>query len=476
MIVTRCLLIALWTAISLPAAEARGSGWAIHEWGTFTSLQDEAGQSIAGINTDDEPVPQFVHRLSHWVLLTPSEVPVIFFQGAPKCHPHVTMRLETPVIYFHPPEGAKGVGIQECDVKVQFRGGWLTEFYPMASPEVDGLQARKFKFGPLSSESTSSLEWPDLKVGGDWPLTNTTEHVWTSPRAVEAALVRTPEGEAEKFLFYRGVAHIDAPLRISREKTELVFRSQLGELPDRQKVNSAWLVNIRADGKAAFRALPKMQLVEDESQVLARTAANFAPKDFSASNLETLKHALRKTLIAEGLFADEAEALLNTWELSYFKSAGLRLFFIVPPAWTDHYLPLEISVPDKEKAKVNRVMVGRIELVQPEQRRLLKEIAGFSPKLVEQEAEKVGKRYYEMLIGARSPEVHRSFGAVGRGEKPLASMIDVPKTYRTYLDLGRFRNALILEEAKRNPSAGLTNFINTYRLDAGMEAAELQAQ
>src|SRR5204863_2540425 len=34
----------------------------VHEWGTFTSLQNEASQAIGGINTDDEPVPRFVHR------------------------------------------------------------------------------------------------------------------------------------------------------------------------------------------------------------------------------------------------------------------------------------------------------------------------------------------------------------------------------------------------------------------------------
>src|SRR5688500_14380653 len=35
----------------------------VHEWGTFTSLQDEAGRSVGGVNIDDEPLPKFVHRL-----------------------------------------------------------------------------------------------------------------------------------------------------------------------------------------------------------------------------------------------------------------------------------------------------------------------------------------------------------------------------------------------------------------------------
>src|SRR5437762_8947139 len=53
----------------------------VHEWGTFTSLQNEAGQAIGGINTDDEPVPRFVHRLTDWLLLSPTEVPASFFRS-----------------------------------------------------------------------------------------------------------------------------------------------------------------------------------------------------------------------------------------------------------------------------------------------------------------------------------------------------------------------------------------------------------
>jgi hypothetical protein len=29
----------------------------VHEWGTFTCIQDDQGHSIGGINVDDEPVP-----------------------------------------------------------------------------------------------------------------------------------------------------------------------------------------------------------------------------------------------------------------------------------------------------------------------------------------------------------------------------------------------------------------------------------
>src|SRR5262245_44465892 len=98
------LVLLVLNAIPAPAKET-GDKLVVHEWGTFTSLQDETGRAIGGINTNDEPVPNFVHRLAYNLLLSPSEAPPTFFQGAPSCHPDVTMRLETPVIYFYPPAG-----------------------------------------------------------------------------------------------------------------------------------------------------------------------------------------------------------------------------------------------------------------------------------------------------------------------------------------------------------------------------------
>lgn len=466
------------SAVTLSGAEQQ---WTVHEWGTFTSLQDEAGEAIGGINTDDEPVPPFVHELASFLLLRPTEVPNNFFQGAPSCHPDVTMRLETPVIYFHPP--AMETNLERADVQVTFRGGWLTEFYPDAYPDAPEFKdngfkpgpARLFQFGPLRSNTESKLTWSHLKIGGDWALTNTAAHVWTSPRAVQAASVQATNGESEKFLFYRGVAHLNAPLKISRDANsgELLFRSQLENLPVNKPltISSLWLVDIQPGGKIAFRSLPSLKLDRDPEKILTHTPAAFSPDDFSSGNLEKLKASLQAALVADGLFADEAQALLNTWELSYFKSTGRRVFFLVPRAWTDFYLPLEISLP----AQINRVMVGRIELVTPEQREKLQELSRFSTPQIEQEAGQLftnfyGKITFNSVFGVTNRpsrqavrQMNKDMAQVNAGQMKLASFVTVPKTYQTYLDLGRFRNALILEDARRHPS--LTNFIARYGLE-----------
>src|SRR5437588_1424234 len=85
----------------------------VHEWGTFTVLQDEHGRAIRGINTDDEPVPAFVHNLHSRIIQGPTEVPPVYFKGAPRSESDVYVRLETPVIYFYPP---KGSGPMKLDV------------------------------------------------------------------------------------------------------------------------------------------------------------------------------------------------------------------------------------------------------------------------------------------------------------------------------------------------------------------------
>jgi hypothetical protein len=473
-----CLGVALLLS-SLPAAAQNGK-WTIHEWGTFTSLQNESGDTLGGINTDDEPVPDFVHRIGHNLVQSTGQAPNFFSKGIAPCHPDVSMRLETPVIYFHPPTSQTKA--DAVNVSVTFRGGWLTEFFPKADPTAPGLilsknpdtdQINYNPIAPLHSSMESKLEWDHLEIGGAARnLPNTTEHVWTSPRAVQTAPILARNGEGEKFIFYRGIAHIDAPLKISHDTNsgELLFRSHLPEVHSAKPlaVRALWLVDIRKNGAIAFRSLPSLSLDNNSKKILAHTSSEFASGDFSSGNLAKLRASLQSALVADGLFKDEAEGLLNTWEASYFKSPGLRVFFLVPREWTDFYLPLEISLP----ANINRVMVGRIELITPEQRKILATISQFSPSKIERDARSM-QMDFSTSATAHSTDGWRQLAS---GNIPLSSAISVPATYQAYLDLGRFRNALILDEAKCRATVGLTNFIATYRLQSFKPVETLTAK
>lgn len=459
------------------SAPPAGDRLVIHEWGTFTCLQDENGRTISGVNTDDEAVPEFVHRISE-LIPHPSELAPVYYKGVPRSHREVRMRLETPVLYFYPPAGTNTP--LHASVKVGFRGGWLTEYYPNAQVSAPGLQKGDFRYGRITPQTVGSLHWHDLTIGGaGGRVPETDAPVWLAPRQVRAATVRVPGGEAEKYLFYRGVGNIPSPVSVTRdrERDGLVVRENGDSRPNLarpQTLSAMWLVHVRDDTTVAYRALGSAELTGERDRVLARAALRFkrppagAPdtaegpvaagsqeslfSEYSTRMLDELRVEMRQALIADGLFADEADAMLKTWELAYFKSPGLRLFYLLPQAWTDAVLPLECSLP----ANVSRTMVGRIEIVTPRQRELLRQISR-GP------ASSSDWFFRNIDNGTARGDVLNQLWA---GKARFSDFkLPVPVDYQAYVDLGRFRNALILDAQSRDADRGLNWFSEAYHIE-----------
>lgn len=431
---------------------------AVHEWGTFTALQNESGEALPGINIDDEPLPAFCHNLHPWALVPANATGrQVDMKGVPQRHPWVTLRLETPVIYFHPSKASESFPI---DVSVSLRGGWLTEFYPQAEPDEPGLKRNQFNFGPITPQTVGSLSWHDVEVGGDRHGPPTREHVWLAPRNVRSASVTVPpqtekdrHSESEQFLFYRGVGNRPVPLRVSTDLSShcLRIRGQCADVlqsGQSLRIKVLWLVHIRRDRSVAYRTLDPIEVTPDTDSILATTRSEFPEQDYSTEHLDELRSRVHAALTADGLNDDEATAMLETWKRAYFQSPGLRLFFLVPRAWTDAVLPLTLS----RQARVNRVMMGRIELISAEQRRLLTELST---------AGTIDTSWLDRLgdtpAAQRFREGRSNFGDLG---------VPIPRNYQTYLDLGRFRNALVLAEQRARSASGLTEFINAYGLYA----------
>jgi len=101
--------------------------------------------------------------------------------------------------------------------------------------------------------------------------------------------------------------------------------------------------------------------------------------------------------------------MLATWDVSYFQSPGLRVFYIVPREWTDAVLPIHFSTP----VKLTRVMVGRVDVVTPEHRATLAKLAKMD--VVKDQAEAM----------------------------------------KAFESLGRFRFAILLDELKQRESKSL---------------------
>lgn len=403
-------------------AQADPGHLVVHEWGTFTSFQDEQGATIAGINVDDEPVPKFVHRLGDIPVFTTTSLPATWSQGAPRCHPDVTMRLETPVLYFHPPADWKAAPF---DVSASFIGGWLTEFYPAADPDEQGFPK------VLSPDARSSLSWHGLRLNetGSARAPQTTAHVWLAPRKVASAMVVNPATkEAEKYLFYRGVGNLEAPILATNDGNTLHFSLRDGA-SDLDTLPRLWIVDVGSDGHLFLKTLePTGRTAEGPSRwwIIAGARNN------SLGLTSELTDALRQ----QGLDADEAAAMLDTWKLSYFDSPGLRVFFLLPRSWIDAHLPLTIGTP----VDVTRVMIGRIEFVTSTQRETLAKLMALPDG-----------DFPRIPLYGESPEAFEAMRQGGKSEKELYEIAGkpVPESLALYDSLGRFRDALLMHEWKK---------------------------
>jgi len=420
----KILAFALIAGSPAALAQAATGKLVVHEWGTFTSFQDERGATIAGINVDDEPVPKFVHRLGDVPIFTRTSLPATWSQGAPRCHPDVTMRLETPVLYFYPPDDWIPVPV---DVHASFVGGWLTEFFPAADSNDAGFPET------IDAAARSSLSWRGLQLNPGSAakalLPVTDAHVWLAPRNVAAATVANPATrEAEKYLFYRGVGNLDAPIIVSREGNTLNFSLRDGA-SDLEVLPRLWLVDVGRDGHLFLK------VVKPTGRTAQAPAFTFAVAG-AWNNRLGLERELADALKTSGLRADEAAAMLDTWKLSYFESPGLRVFFLLPRSWIDAHLPLELSTP----ADITRVMVGRVELVTGEQRATLAKLQSLPES-----------DFPRMPIYGESMEV---LAAMRRGDLSEVELYrlagrPVPSSLSLYDSLGRFRDALIAHALTR---------------------------
>ena len=343
----------------------------VHEWGTITTIHAADGTPKGGLNSIDEAdvLPKFVHRYEPE---TTRQKPERILGKLPNIpgRPDVTMRLETPVIYFHPPPNAKYTA--PIDITVRFRGGVINEFYPDGAASVALDRARiadkshegiitEWNGDVLNNYVVGALKWKGLRLHDTVVAPLTRSEIWLAPREVNSVSVFSPEaGEGEQYLFYRGVAHLDALLatKTTRGSVELSTPVNLAWLEASATIPGIWLADVRADGVIAFRAQPAVTLQKENAGKELAKIKRFSGGDYTATGAAQLRGELKRALIGQGLYADEAEAMLNTWKASYFQKPGLRVFYIVPRQWTDYFLPLEFSVP----ARVTRVIVGRIDL------------------------------------------------------------------------------------------------------------------
>jgi len=325
------LLASCFVISSHPAAkEARPvySGPTAHEWGTFTSIAGRDGSAVEWLPlTGSTDLPGFVEH---------------FRYNGFKLGLRGTVRMETPVLYFYDSRQ------ETVSVKVSFAKGLITEWYPHAA-HVEPA-ANIFDGTLLQPHPDGSIAWDSVTISPnvreEFPRENSGNHYYAARMTSSTPLrVQSSAGEQqEKFLFYRGVSTFSVPLSATLIPSGELYVENHGqeEIPNTIRFE-------RRGEKVGYRiggALQKEALLD--------------PPELTGT-IGDLGRELEGMLVAQGLYQDEAHAMVETWRGSWFEE-GSRLLYIVPTAFVDGVLPLSIH---PAPTQTERVFVGRLEIVTP---------------------------------------------------------------------------------------------------------------
>ncbi len=340
---TRLLpLVALVVALAgTVAGREQARPFTVHEWGTFTTVAGPDGQAQEwlplGGPTD---LPCFVETYENRLvkILTGAQAasygPLLTYEKA-RSGLKGTVRMETPVLYFYATEPVN------VSVSVGFPRGLFTEWYPTAGVQQVPAWTNVLR---LSPNATATISWPAVQIKPNarvaFPETDTPSHYYAA-RETDATPIEV-DGQAEKFLFYRGVGGFSVPLAAVPRKNSTMDVRNLGEhaLP-------ALVVFTNRGGRMGY----SLHRDFTGQRALKLPALN--------GTLADLRRDLAEVLVEQGLYAREAEAMINTWRDTWFEE-GTRVLYIVPKPKVDAILPLGI---DPVPAATARVFVGRMDVI-----------------------------------------------------------------------------------------------------------------
>jgi hypothetical protein len=299
-----------------------------HEWGTFTSIAGSDGQAV------------------EWSPVTgPTDLPVFvehFRNSGFKLGLRGTVRMETPVLYFYSSKE------ETVSVSVSFAKGVITEWYPHASR----VQPTAELNNPVLRQAIAngSIAWDSVTIAPigrpEFPGKDESNHYFAARMTSSTPLrVKTAAGEQqEKFLFYRGVSAFSVPFSATLDTDGKVRVKNHGD----QEIPTTILFERRGE-KVGYRIGGPLR----NEAILEAPELN--------STIDELCRDLEGILVGQGLYQDEAQAMVETWKNSWFEE-GSRLLYVVPPSFVNDVLPLSIK---PAPAQTVRVFVGRLELVTP---------------------------------------------------------------------------------------------------------------
>jgi len=307
----------------------------VHEWGTFTAIAGKDGRAIEWAPlSGSTDLPQFVEHISD----------ANFKLGL-----RGTIRMETPVLYFYSPRDVT------VSARVAFSKGLITEWYPHADRVQPSGVLRNTSLSQLQTDG--SITWNDVAVSpnlaGEFPGEAKSNRYYAARETSSSPLrINTSAGEQqEKFLFYRGVSASPLPLSAKLNSDGKLEVKSLSE----DEIPAAILFERRGE-RVGYRLTGTLT---DE--------ATLDPPVLTGS-VDALYGDLEEILVSQGLYRDEAHAMVETWKDSWFEE-GSRLIYIVPRGFIDSVLPLTMN---PEPGQIVRLFVGRLEIVTPTTARAVK--------------------------------------------------------------------------------------------------------
>jgi hypothetical protein len=341
------------------AYEATRGLFVVHEWGTLTNVVTSDGRLLPGLHHEDEDLPGFVADRLAQTEATPGIV---------------RQKMETPVTYFYSPRA------RSVQVKVGFPKGIFTQWFPYVQTTSPPLYLEnpadprsiidpwistpanlpphclaRFSNGPADG----LLDWgsvdilaPRVSVPLPGPLGETSWGFARNTAANPIGVRVSGRAYHEKFLFYRGLGGFTLPVEVRANADGVVT---VVNRDTARPLRRAFLLNVTRAG-AAFASLGEVPAGGSRSAPLPSPTVSLP--EFA----DTLRAALEQVLIEDGLYVDEARAMVDTWERSYFLTPGPRVLYLLPQAYTDQIIPLTL---DPKPDRLVRTMVIRVEILTP---------------------------------------------------------------------------------------------------------------
>lgn len=380
----------------------------VHEWGTFTILSSAQGGAVDWYQpfSDISQLPQFTYN------------PMMMKQGIRNAR----VRMETPVIYFYPEEP------MTVHARVAFRNGTITERFPApantpyssgglttitlenhaglvacsvklpTSDQIFNQRVEEFASAnrplvtywtgdllPPNHEDTKLIPAVTGKAGAHYAAARAVPDAWLFRSNTKDPFSIIPSNtQVEKFIFYRGAGQEVPPYYASmNNENSVTFRNH-------SQSGSTFQIAMRVrDGRATWTKMPNIAGPDGTSD--RDSSVTFSEETIPVEQADKELSAVFLTeLISRGLTKAEAQAMIDTWNHTWFTEPGQRVFTIVDRTWVDSVLPLAIS---PEPKKIERVFVARYEIISPETEQKLAKL------LQEENSEQSAREYASLQLG-----------------------------------------------------------------------------